>query len=144
MTYSLTTVATAVEGSGTLTIGKKASEASFARAILFASKAEREGISQAMYATYLGRGQFRPIVTDILAVCFTDSERRLVQRLVPMTGGVKKDAFVELCQAAREHLLAKTYKKDGTRSEIKGQKLFMFELMGRIVEAAEPGTVDAE
>lgn len=126
-------------------VGKKVSRGTFAAAIAFASKADRESIGQAMHAKWLQNGTYRPLVNDILDAGLIPKAALPYVRVysgLTEAGPVTKDALVKLCRAVKQEVDAKV--QDG-KPLPKGRKGFTYGLVAAVVASAEqPDTVDAE
>lgn len=137
--------AAASGGSLSFNVGKKVTQGTFARAIAFASKADREAIGQAMYAKWLQNNTYRPVVNDILDCGLVPKAALPYVRVysgVTEAGPVSREALVKLCIAVKAEVDSKVA---AGKSIPKGQKGFVYGVVARIAEAADqPETVDAE
>jgi hypothetical protein len=136
--------ALATGASLSFTKGKKVTEGTFARAIVFASKGDRIAMGQSMYANWLQNGQYRPIVNDILSSGMVPKAALPYVRVfsgVTEAGPVGKDQLIKLCQAVKAEVDAKVA---AGKPIPKGEKGFVYEIVARIATAAQPETIEAE
>lgn len=136
--------AAASGGSLVFNVGKKETRGTFARAIAFASKADREAIGQAMHAKWLANGTFRPLVNDILDCGLVPKAALPYVRVysgVTEAGPVSKEALVKLCMAVKAEVDSKVA---AGKPIPKGQKGFIYGLVSRVAEIEQPDTIDAE
>lgn len=128
-----------IEQGSAVVMNAKGKTGSFARAIAFASRDVRIARGQAMYLTWLQNNTFRPIVNDVLDVLVPKAAKPYVEALIPTNGPVPKGQFVAFCQAVDGAIKAKG--KDVT---LRGEKLFVYEIVRRIAEAETVQTIEAE
>ena len=107
----------------------KGKRGSFARAIAFASREQRHAIGLAVYAAQLQNGQYRPLVRDTLELLVPKAARPFVEALVPPSGGVSKAQFAAFCAAVDAFIKSKD-------KPLKGEKLFVYEIIRRCAEEA--------
>ena len=111
---------------------------SFAKAIAFATRDQRLGFSQQMYATYLSNGTYAPVVRDIVGSgLIPKSAIALLGRIVDKKQGIKKEEVIDLCMNI-DYMVRKNNK------EVKGQKLFYYGLVKAIVSEYGQGAVVSE
>jgi hypothetical protein len=108
---------------------------SFARAIVFATKEVRTEIGLQMYAKWLENGNFKPLVTDIIDVLVPKSAQPFISGLVPAGRNCNRETFVQLCE-----MVDRAVQYSG--KEPKGQKAFLYGIVQRVVDSANPDTVE--
>ena len=89
----------------------------------------RADVATANYVRWLANGQYRPIISDVMEELVPKSARPFVANLVPESGSVSKDTFLQFCVACVNAINA-------TGKEPKGKKAYYYGLCQRIVEAA--------
>jgi len=121
-----------VEGNGQVVLSAKTGKTgSFARAIAFASRDTRLAMGQALYAKWLGNGQYRPVVEDILNCGLVGKEGAiLLQGQVPQSGPVSKEVLFNLCTSV-------TFLVRQKGKELKGQKAFVYGIVERIASTGD-------
>jgi len=133
----MTNALSIIENGTSIVIDKRGNTGSFALAIAYASREQRAEFGQMMYAKWLGTGQFRPLVNDILASgLIPKAAVPYVAATVPATGAISKDTLTYLCQQISGAVAAKG-------KELKGKKAYVFAVVDRIARGATPSTIEA-
>jgi hypothetical protein len=129
---------------GMVTMNNKGKTGSLGRAIAFASRDERLTLGSGVLLTNLKNGNYRPVINDVLHCgLIPKSAMPWVSALVPETGRPSKDALINLCKQVKS-VHESRRNKDGEPIVLKGEKLFMFGLVCRIVaDADESQTIEA-
>jgi hypothetical protein len=141
MENQMTNIATIIENGYAVKLSNKVDKngqhktGSFARAIVFATKEVRAEIGLQMYATWLANGNFKPLIKDIIDVLVPKSAQPFIGGLVPAGQNCNRDTFVKLCE-----MVDKAVQYSG--KEPKGQKAFLYGIVQRVVDSANPETVE--
>lgn len=111
-----------------------------ARVIAAGSKDDRAGLGFSLYKMWLIKGQFRPIVNDVLR-CGLLSEDMVayIQRDVGTHGSVKKEKLIQLCRTVVDTVdnkMAKAAAAGKTPREPKGDKGFVLTFCREIARMA--------
>jgi|688.fasta_scaffold483885_1 hypothetical protein len=108
--------------------GTKIKTGSIARAIRFGSVSARDDISKNLMLGWLSNGTYRPVVNDIIDTLVPKAAQPFVVNLVPPSGAISKEAFLNLCCAVVNAIAS-------SGKEPKGEKAWMYGIVRAIAQA---------
>lgn len=125
---------------GAVTFNAKGKSGSFARAIAFAGREARHQLAAGMMYQWLLNGNYRPVLTDIVDTLVPKAQQEWIRASVPSSGMPSKDTLVGVCRQVKA-VYENKRNKNGDPVVLKGEKLFMFNIVSEIVADSTPADV---
>lgn len=134
-----------LDGTGVVKFGQtkngKFKVGTVARVIAGGNKNDRAMLGQTMYANWISKGQFRPLVEDILTSgLMSEDLSTYVRNDVGHSGPVSKDKLVQLCRTVRGLVTAKQAKAQLAGKAVrepKGDKGFVWAFVVAVADRAD-------
>jgi hypothetical protein len=125
---------------GAVTFNAKGKTGSFARAIAYASRETRQSLGRGMMEHWLQNGNYRPVLNDIIEVLVPKAQQDWIRASVPSSGMPSRDTLVGVSRQVQT-VYENKRNKNGEPVVLKGEKLFMYNLVREIVAEFEPADV---
>ena len=125
---------------GLVTFNDKGKKGSFARAIAYASRETRQNLGRGMMEHWLGNGNYRPVLNDIIEVLVPKAQQDWIRASIPASGMPSQDTLVGVCRQVKS-VYDNKRNKAGEPIVLKAEKLFMFNIVREIVAEFEPADV---
>ena len=123
-----------------VTFNGKGKQGSFARAVAFASREARHNIGYGMMYSWLKNGNYRPVLNDIVECLVPKAQQDWIRASIPATGMPSRDTLIGVCRQVKT-VYDNKRNKNGEPVTLKGEKLFMFNIVSEIVKDSVPADV---
>lgn len=128
---------------GVVTFNAKGKSGSFARAIAFAGREARHQLAAGMMYQWLSNGNYRPVLNDIVDTLVPKAQQDWIRATMPASGMPSKDTLAGVCRQVKAVYDTKR-NKAGEPIVLKGEKLFMFNIVTEIVADLDVGQIVSE
>jgi hypothetical protein len=132
-----------VNSGGSITVSSKTgASGSLGYLLSYGDRASQRDHSARVYYGFLASGNYRPVLMDIVEAMVPKANKDWILASIPTGGRISKESLVGILRQVKT-VYDNKRTKDGLPVELKGKKADYMAFINRVLEQAEPATIDA-
>lgn len=140
---SALTVIDNVNSGGSITVSSKTgASGSLGYLLSYGDRASQRDHSARVYYGFLASGNYRPVLMDIVEAMVPKTNKDWILASIPSRGLIGKDTLVGVLRQVKT-VYDNKRNKAGEPVELKGKKADYMAFIVKVLEQAEPATIDA-